>query len=89
MAKKYVNLHINLDERDASGKPTVIQIPKDAVPFHHADDIVLFSISIIEDGVETVVKRNAIYDRNVWNDPDLENPSYKFVMKETVKEVKQ
>lgn len=86
MTQKIVNLCVNLDERDAQGKPTVTKTPSDPVNFHCEDDIILFSISVIENSSETVLKQNAIYNSKVWNDPDLAKRDYKFVrVKETAR----
>ena len=81
MTEKYVNICVNLDVRDAEGKPTVIKTPKETVPFNH-DDIIHFSISVLENGVETVLREHAIWNSNIWDDPDTVKGSLVFKRKE-------
>lgn len=53
--KHYVNFCVNLDNRDSEGKPRIIKTPKDIITISN-DDTIYFSISVIEDGVETDLK---------------------------------
>lgn len=70
----------------AQGKPTVTKFPRDPVNFYANEDIIFFSISVIEHGAETVLKTCGIFNRTVWNDPIEEKGVYKFTrVKETAR----
>lgn len=62
MSVRYVNFCVNLDDRTADGKPKLIKSPEDGVIFN-SEDLVLLSISVIENGVEDVLAKHSIsYD---------------------------
>jgi hypothetical protein len=61
MTEYYVTYCINLDDRDADGKPKLIRNPKGS--FHiNTDDIVHLSFSIIEDGAERELGTAKLWD---------------------------
>ena len=76
----YVNVCLNLDKRDSNGKPTVTKTPEDYIKFS-LYDLVILTISIIENGVEKEVKTVKL-----WNDvarPDItasENQTEKMIV---------
>ena len=63
MKEYYVNFCINLDDRDKEGKPKVVKTPVETIQGIQTDDVVNFSISIIENGVETELKT-----AKLWNE---------------------
>jgi len=58
-----LNFCVNLDKRDSTGKPTVTKTPADLIKGITENDVVHFSISIIENGVETELKT-----AKLWNE---------------------
>jgi len=57
-----------MDKRDSNGKPTVTKTPEDYLHFSKAD-LVILTLSIIENGVEKDVKTIRLW--NEWFRPDL------------------
>ena len=60
----YVNYCVNMDKRDSTGKPTVVKTPVDPIEFSE-DDLVVLSLTVIENGVETEIATGKLWNEFV------------------------
>ena len=60
----YVNYCVNMDKRGSTGKPTVVKTPVDPIEFSE-DDLVVLSLTVIENGVETEIATGKLWNEFV------------------------